>query len=379
MNKIIPDKSGIYSLGGFAYQIKVFIYFLKSLNEGAKIEFEKIEDISITKSEEIEKSWGSLCNKIIEDDSHTVIQVKRTSLSQSDSFKVLLNWLLLEKSELNIEKYILLTDDFYKNKDTMFIKSAKECFDKIISSKSKTDKSTISKVKKNYANNYTQFEIDYLQIKKKYSYQSLNDIDQLINDGFSIHFRRVVNKVVYNFRITELITHITGKVLSSIGKGQPYTISYNEFMKIVEDITIRISEEIMIPSYIDFKKANPIDLEDLKIASSREFHQLVACGIDEKMITRHLEYNEFYKDYKFMHLENNKISLISNLEETAYDNFEDAKVSLQKKNEDDPYNRLEETKNRSNSYSNNNQIRYGVAINLTGEETAHNQISWSDD
>jgi hypothetical protein len=40
-----PDQSGINSLAGFAYQIKVFAYYSFDLKEDTQIEFETIEDI----------------------------------------------------------------------------------------------------------------------------------------------------------------------------------------------------------------------------------------------------------------------------------------------------------------------------------------------
>ena len=36
----IPDESGINSLGGFAYQIKVFVSYMLSMDEGMQAEFE---------------------------------------------------------------------------------------------------------------------------------------------------------------------------------------------------------------------------------------------------------------------------------------------------------------------------------------------------
>ena len=43
------DKSGINSLSGFAYQIKVFAYYAFSLKAGMAIEFETIDDVNLTK------------------------------------------------------------------------------------------------------------------------------------------------------------------------------------------------------------------------------------------------------------------------------------------------------------------------------------------
>ena len=47
MGSYIPDQSGINSLGGFAYQIRLFVYYMLSMEENMSIGFEVIDDISI--------------------------------------------------------------------------------------------------------------------------------------------------------------------------------------------------------------------------------------------------------------------------------------------------------------------------------------------
>lgn len=41
-----PDQSGINSLAGFAYQIKVFAYYAFDLKEDMQVEFETTEDVT---------------------------------------------------------------------------------------------------------------------------------------------------------------------------------------------------------------------------------------------------------------------------------------------------------------------------------------------
>lgn len=45
----VPDKSGINSLGGFAYQIKVFVLYMLSIDENMQAEFETIDDVAVKK------------------------------------------------------------------------------------------------------------------------------------------------------------------------------------------------------------------------------------------------------------------------------------------------------------------------------------------
>ena len=72
--------------------------------------------------------------------------------------------------------------------------------------------------------------------------------------------------------------------------------------------------------------------------------------------------------------------IVDVLENTAYDNFCDVKMELRNRSADTPDNRLVETKAKSNSKATDEQIKYGVCINLTSEDTDESiQISWKDD
>ena len=91
-------------------------------------------------------------------------------------------------------------------------------------------------------------------------------------------------------------------------------------------------------------------------------------------------FNEIFNDCEWQeYLEINKTRKIQEIEETTYENFEDAKYKLQISGTDTPMNRLEETKKRSNSYADSEQIRYGAGIYLTREDEIEHQISWEDE
>ena len=121
MDVYIPDQSGINSLGGFSYQIKVFVLYMLSMEENMQAEFETIEDVSIKSlsAEMIDDIEDNLRNLIISNEKYKVIQVKRTSITPDVAQRVLLNWILLESSNKNVTNYILYTDKKYKNKDNI--------------------------------------------------------------------------------------------------------------------------------------------------------------------------------------------------------------------------------------------------------------------
>ena len=168
----IPDESGINSLGGFAYQIKVFVSYMLSMEEGMQAEFETADDIAISKMtpDIIDDNEDKFRNLIVSPNGIKAIQVKRTSITEKVAKQVLLNWMLLEKSGKTITNYILFTDKSYKNSDIVFDVSAEVLYEEILNSK-KSEKATITKVKKEYENDKyrlsSNWDVDCAKQKEK--------------------------------------------------------------------------------------------------------------------------------------------------------------------------------------------------------------------
>jgi hypothetical protein len=380
MDIYVPDSSGISSLGGFSYQIRVFVYFMLLLEDNMQIEFETIDDVNIKKIKpnEIDDNDENFISKIRGKGSNTAIQVKRTSIPEGVAQKVLLNWMLLEASENVVTKYVLFTDQQYNNKDILFNKSAEELF-KCVEKSDNSAKAIITKVKKKFKNNFKNFEEKYNSINEKYEFISLENIDEKIDEASAKLFRKAgINKVVYYGRIRELLQHITVEIMEAVNNKNAYVFRFNEFMALIEDICSRMTEEVNRPLYYDFKKMHTINFKDLKVANSREYKQLVACELSQVLIEQHLGFCGYYENLRLSYLETSKIGKIKDIEETTYENFQNAKFRLQRSGKDEPYNRLEETKKRSNSQTDSEQLKFGSSIYLTKEETEDIQISWED-
>lgn len=255
MATYIPDSSGIFSLSGFSFQIRVFVCYMLTLKEGMQIEFETIDDVNIgkIKHNEIDNFDDNYVNRIVGTNTNIAVQVKRTSITESSAIKILLNWILLESSEHVITKYVLFTDAEYENVDILFSKSAQEQFE-FIKESTKSSRATITKVKKMYRK-FEDFEKIYNSIKDKYEFISIENIDGKIDENCSEHFRKAgINKVVYYDRIKELLQHITVQIMESINNKEPYILCYPEFMTLIEDICSRMTEQLTLPHYSDFKK-----------------------------------------------------------------------------------------------------------------------------
>lgn len=224
----IPDESGINSLGGFAYQIKVFVSYMLSMEEGMQAEFETADDIAISKMtpDIIDDNEDKFRNLIVSPNGIKAIQVKRTSITEKVAKQVLLNWMLLEKSGKTITNYILFTDKSYKNSDIVFDVSAEVLYEEILNSK-KSEKATITKVKKEYENDKYRFLNVYEMIKSKYTFVSVDSIDEEINEKCKVLFKKAgVNRITYCNRIQELLRHIVQQLGRGLRKaeGKEYVV-----------------------------------------------------------------------------------------------------------------------------------------------------------
>lgn len=374
------DQSGINSLAGFAYQIKVFAYYAFELKDGMNVEFETIEDVNVKTllPRQIDTHSHKFVCKVSESNTNTAIQVKHTSITNAIAQQLIFNWVLLEQSPYSVEKYILFTDESYKNSDDIFSVGSEKLYKNIIAS-DKKDNATISKMKNLYENDYDGLKKIFDKVKAKFDYISLSNIDSEIENRASMHFRKAANVIVFRQRLNEFLQHITAEIMKSICSKTSFSLTYSKFINIMEDICSRFTTDITIPCYSDFKRINAIDLKDSKFASSREYFQLKLCELPDNLIKQNLLYGMYYQATSLKYMENDRTSRINDIEETTFESFERIKFILKKQNEDSPFKRLDETKKQPNSFAENEQIRFGSSIHLTKDDTGEKQISWKDE
>jgi hypothetical protein len=372
------DNSGIYSLAGFAYQIKVFVLQVLELKSGYTLEYETIDDVALKMTaDKLEEHEDELCS-ILTATSRTAIQVKRTQVTNSIAKKVVKNWLLTDKNNDDIEQFVLVTDrevdrNIFANLDD----------DEIVKEVNTAtgNKSIDAKVK---LIGYTETELKQKvrDVKLKADVRICDNIDTRIEDKFKDFFIRFgVNEATYYGRIKELLQQLTVEILDAVGKGQPYQLSYEKMCQIKNSIITNYTDEKWEPSFSQFRKLKKVSLDDLAVIKSREYQQLRMCELlQDDDISRHLQWGEYYANSKRGYYERGMAGIVDDIETTAYENFCDVKMELRNSSEDTPDNRLIKTKSKSNSKAVDKQIRYGVCINLTSEDTDESiQISWKDD
>lgn len=372
------DNSGIYSLAGFAYQIKVFVLQVLELKSGYTLEYETIDDVALKMTaDKLEGHEDELCS-ILTATSRTAIQVKRTQVTNSIAKKVVKNWLLTDKNNDDIEQFVLVTDrevdgNIFANLDD----------DEIVKEVNTAtgNKSIDAKVK---LIGYTETELKQKvrDVKSKAKVQICENIDTKIEDKFKDFFIRFgVNEATYYGRIKELLQQLTVEILDAVGKGQAYQLSYEKMCQIRNSIITNYTDEKWEPNFSQFRKLKKVSLNDLAVIKTREYQQLRMCKmLQDDDISRHLQWGEYYANSKRGYYERGMAGIVDDIETTAYENFCDVKMELRNNSEDTPDNRLIKTKSKSNSKAVDNQIRYGVCINLTSEDTDESiQISWKDD
>lgn len=373
----MDENGGICSLAGFAYQIKVFVLQVPELKYGYTLEYETIDDIALKiEADKLDDHEDDFCS-IFTATSRKAIQVKKTQVTKSVAKKVVKNWILADKNHANIEQFVLVTD---REVDTgVFVDlDVDEIFNDVnVATGSRSIDAKIKKI------GYTETELkqkvrDIVSVTSIEKYEKIDtEIENKFNDFF---IRYGVSEATYYMRIKEFLMQVTLKILEAVGKGQPYLLTYDSMSKIKNSIITNFTEDNWEFSFSEFRKLNKAKMEDLATVKTREYRQLIACeSLTERDIFRHLLWGEYYVNSKRGYYELGKDSFVEDIENTAYDNFCDAMMELRNRKEDTPDNRLIETKSKSNSKALNEQIRYGVCIDLTSEHTDKSiQISWKD-
>ncbi len=379
------DKSGLYSLAGFAYQIKVFFYYAMLLkDENSSIEFESLDDIAVKNIEKFDNYDTTFICKIEDENStYQIIQVKYTKITENKTKDVILRWLLALKSHSNIKKFILFTDEKHSNKNLINKISAKELYRYVLSPKKEKANSIKSRVKTLFFTDgtYKDFYKLLKKIKDNIHFMSNNDIDDNIKSVASNHFKRnAVSEVIYCARLVSALKDITHNILENVLLTKPYSLNLAELNKIEEKIIQHTNEAMPIPlSYAEFKKVNTIDIDSY--TSKREYRQLQHCELPLTGIKRNLQQCCYYVDFRHRILAMGNHEKIADIELQSYENFERVQETLAYNNNDTPRNRLDETQKIKNEIVPMHELSLGTYIYLTKEKeiVGENQISWKDE
>lgn len=381
------DNSGLQSLAGFCYQIKVFVLCLAEINEFSSVKFEHFDDVEINEQFETEDILEQFSGQSLMRDSIKLIQVKKTNVSDDTHKKIIYNWILTTLENPTVASYQLFTDINYENPEELLTFNCEEIYQEICASDKKSS-ALITKVKEKVIDSYDEFERVYSKIKESHEVINSVDLDNELYDAFKVHLNHGgVTDEIYQCRLEELIRHIQHEILSAAINIKFFECDYNRFKKIIEDITGRIREEHLKFNYTLFRDGNKLNISDSEVVRSREYLQLKACYPDTfglNRIEKHLVRMQYYEHYRYKQLKNLKMLHIKDLENSTYDNYEDVLDELKSNlGIDQPLNRLTKTKEKNKILMNildSKEITEGICIYLTKSEVEKElQISWEDE
>ena len=380
-NMELLNDSGLSSLSGFSYQIKVFILRLTQLQQGQRVEFETLDDVAV-RSLSSKDSISDSCFKwkVDETSSIEVFQVKQTNVSESVRRQVLYNWLLAYNQKPEISKFTLYVAQGYSINEKAFTNDSEKEYQTIIES-DKAVTALVSRVKQIYKDDLTKFKRDYQTICSKSTIERLGDIDELIAEQLITPFHATaadIGKTYFEKRIAELFTRICARIMDCAGQRSPYVCGHAEYMQLCEEICKDISPTQYTPDYEAFRQVFSQDDLTSEITNSREYRQLRYCKLSNSEILDHLSWEQYYQSIRQHYLADAKKDAISKTESIAHQNHKDVVYELQDENKDTPRLRLIKTKRCEISTLHDEFSRWGTYIFLTQNDLP-NKISWKDE
>lgn len=380
-NMELLNDSGLSSLSGFSYQIKVFILRLTQLQQGQRVEFETLDDVAVrflSSKDSISDSCFKW--KVDETSSIEVFQVKQTNVSESVRRQVLYNWLLAYNQKPDISKFTLYVAQGYSINEKAFTNDSEKEYQTIIES-DKAVTALVSRVKQIYKDDLTKFKRDYQTICSKSTIERLGDIDELIAEQLITPFHATaadIGKTYFEKRIAELFTRICARIMDRAGQRSPYVCVHAEYMQLCEEICKDISPTQYTPDYEAFRQVFSQDDLTSEITNSREYRQLRYCKLSNSEILDHLSWEQYYQSIRQHYLADAKKEAISKTESIAHQNHKDVVYELQDENKDTPRLRLIKTKRCEISTLHDEFSRWGTYIFLTQNDLP-NKISWKDE
>lgn len=372
--------SGLVSLSGFAYQMKVFLLLLSKTIEGQQVEFETLDDVVVSDIIDSNKEEDRCLKRIKTSDGHiTAVQVKQTNVTPAISRKILHNWLLAYAAEPSITSFSLYTEKNRTVSQAAFCGEAETEFKAIIES-SELPTALISRVKNLYGKDFDRFKDDYHFIINHIS-TTQEDVDPALSDVLKREFHATagtVGPVFFECRIKELFHRICSRIIDCSLKREPYICTNGEFEQLCEEICKCISAEHFEPDYQAFSKnIKPLVLSE-PLMSCREYRQLEYCELPIEQIFNHIRWEQYYENIRQHYLLDAQGDKITSIEDVAFYNHQGIVIELQTMKMDIPKLRLVKTKMLPISTLTNEFSRWGAYIYLTKDDTP-NQISWKED
>ena len=367
--------AGITAQYGFLYQRYAFIKLaLENAGMDRFFVYEGIDDIDI--AEEYRISAIRYYN-------NQFVQVKSGTVSHDCWAKVIGNWLLIEDEaptyRIVLENALVFdfrADDiidgvvgyFMAGFDKASTSIANKVYKKFLESANETA------LKNRIAEMLNRISVEVLSMEEMYS---------AIEEIFKTIYCPDITKyeMAKICRCDRFIEYINTKIDEAIKKKKSFTLRYVDFMDIVNKVTTEISDGKYIVDISEMRKRKTTVAEQLVSSDTlREVRQLRLVNPNKGFVVKELVKELLYRDLRDVYTTSGN-TLISNIEETAYSNFEDAKYSLPEELE--PRQLFHETIIKEiplNIVDNSPLYRNGCYVYLTSDETDESrQITWGEE
>lgn len=366
---------GITAQYGFLYQRYVFIKFvLENAGMGRFFVYEGIDDIDVTEESRI---------SLIKEYNKQFIQVKSGSVSLTCWAKVIGNWLLIEDGTQTY-KIILenkLDFDFWESDVINYV------VDYFVSGSTKKSNSIANKVYKKYIkdSDETHLKNKVVEMLNHITIEvlSLDDICTIIKEIFISFYCSDIKRyeMAKNCRFDRFLEYLNKKIDEAIKEKISFTLQYIDFMNIINKVTAEISDDKYTVDIGEMRKRKKTEAERMVDSNDlREVRQLRLVNPKKGFIVNELVKELLYRDLRDVYTSSEDV-MISNIEETAYLNYEDVLYSLP--DDATPKQKFDSTVEKDipiPMVNNSPLYRNGCYVYLTGEETEESRkISWGDE
>ena len=317
-------QAGITSQYGFLYQRYVFIKIvLDNVGMDKFFTYEGVDDIDFTKIDKIVS---------ISISRNTFYQVKSGTVTRDCLAKIIGNWLLIDNSFSNY-KVILENELPFNINDEEVVNGVCNYF---FEGNTKKSNSISNKVYKKYIENRNNAEIDFretiLNIISKITYEviPMETLKEHIIEVFkSVYCSDIkIYELAKNCRCDRFLNYINKEINEAIEKKKNYTLKFPNFINIIDKVSKEINDRKYIVDISDIKKRKKALAETLMNKKEfREVRQLKLVNSNNSFVVNELIKELLYKDLREIYFNSDK-TLISNIEENAFSNYEDAKNKL---------------------------------------------------
>lgn len=369
---------GITSQYGFLFQRYAFIETVIS-NAAMNVFFtyEGVDDIDVSDVKTMEMlAMASASN-------NRYIQVKSGTVNRDCWSKVIGNWILTDDYQ-NAAFTLLCENELdYNVNDDDIINSVYRYFDEGASkSKKAIAKKVNDKIFMDNDENAVKEIIRDLSQRCIITIRSFDEMKEELSKVFTDTYCTDVKvyEKAKERRFERFIEYVVAEIDAAIEKKKRYTITFQKLMDIVNKVRAEISDNKYTVETAEIKKRKKKEAEDLmKDDNIREIKQLLLVQNNPGFVMGELVKELLYKDFRDVYVDGG--IEISNIEDMAHTNYEDALLEFDKT--PTPKEIFLQTTRKpieSSILDNSSIYRNGCYVFLTGDNIDPDlQISWGED